>query len=103
SERRRDRLEIDSKVRNLLDKLIKKMPSVVINYLLQYVYTVSLPESERSKLISMIMRAGSQLTEGNTKRAEGYVRLAVEKLTNHNIPLSPILVQLVDMYLLKMV
>lgn len=101
ADRRRGRLGIDEEIHALLNKLIAKKTDLVVTYLLKYVHSISIHEKERSTLISLISKAGNQLAKGKTKRAESYVKLAVSKLSEMQIPLSPVVIKLVDQYFLK--
>lgn len=102
NERKKRRLDIEEKLMNLINKLSRRKPRITVTFLLKHVNDITIPESERSNLLSMLSKAGNELAKDNPKRAESYINLTIDKLKDLEVPLSPVVINMVDQYLLRL-
>lgn len=103
SKRRKERLEIRKQVYSILEKLIDKEPRILVNYLLQYIHSISIQENERNKLITILSKASGHIVDGNQKQAKSHILLVAKKLNDQKIPFFPVVLTILDKYLLSLI
>ncbi|MHA1616028.1 MAG: hypothetical protein ACTSX9_01815 [Candidatus Njordarchaeales archaeon] len=95
-------MRLDENIKKLVQKLVDLGEYTILHYLLKYIYSVGIPESERQTLLNLLGRTVEMLTLNQIDEAKSYIELILSRLERNGIPLIPILYQYFSEYVIAL-